>query len=57
MEELLLRTRALNTIEIDAAARRVKVGAGVKAGELLAALEGTGSPTCRAATRTRPSSA
>ena len=39
---LLLRTRSLDTIAVDAAARRVTVGAGVKAGELLAALEGTG---------------
>ena len=39
---LLLRTRGLGTIEIDVTARRVTVGAGVKAGELLAALEGTG---------------
>jgi hypothetical protein len=39
---LLLRTRALNDIKIDLAARTATVGAGVKAGELLAALSGTG---------------
>ncbi|HEU5000478.1 MAG TPA: FAD-binding oxidoreductase [Lapillicoccus sp.] len=39
---LLLRTRGLDTIAVDAPGRRVTVGAGVKAGELLAALEGTG---------------
>jgi hypothetical protein len=39
---LLLRTRALNGIKVDLAARTAMVGAGVKAGELLAALSGTG---------------
>ena len=39
---LLLRTRALDHIEIDIAKGTVTVGAGVKAGELLAALDGTG---------------
>lgn len=39
---LLLRTRALAGIEIDAERRTAWVGAGVKAGELLAALDGTG---------------
>jgi hypothetical protein len=39
---LLLRTRALSGIEVDEETRTATVGAGVKAGELLAALEGTG---------------
>jgi hypothetical protein len=39
---LLLRTRALNGISVDLAARTATVGAGVKTGELLAALSGTG---------------
>jgi hypothetical protein len=39
---LLLRTRALDSVRIDIAKGTVTVGAGVKAGELLAALEGTG---------------
>jgi hypothetical protein len=39
---LLLRTRALQGIEIDEVRRTVAVGAGVKWGELCAALEGTG---------------
>ena len=39
---LLLRTRALNAIEVDVAGGTVTVGAGVKVGELLAALQGTG---------------
>jgi FAD binding domain len=39
---LLLRTRALNGIEIDLGARTATIGAGGKAGELLAALSGTG---------------
>ena len=39
---LLLRTRALNSIAIDLSAGTATVGAGVKAGELLAALDGTG---------------
>ncbi len=39
---LLLRTRALNGISIDLAAQTATVGAGVKAGELLDALQGTG---------------
>ena len=39
---LLLRTRALDTIEIDLTASTARVGAGVKSGELLAALTGTG---------------
>jgi FAD/FMN-containing dehydrogenase len=39
---LLLRTRALQTLEIDVEARTARVGAGVKFGELLAALDGTG---------------
>src|SRR6476659_5415172 len=39
---LLLRTRALNSIEIDLAAGTARLGAGVKSGELLAALAGTG---------------
>jgi hypothetical protein len=39
---LLLRTRALQGIEIDEVRRTVAVGAGVKFGELCAALDGTG---------------
>ncbi len=39
---LVLRTRALNAIKVDLAARTATVGAGVKAGELLDALSGTG---------------
>ena len=39
---LLLRTRALDEITVDAGRRTAWVGAGVKARELLAALEGTG---------------
>ncbi len=39
---LLLRTRALRSIDIDPINRTATVGAGVKAGELLAALKGTG---------------
>ena len=39
---LLLRTRALGTIEIDLTACTARVGAGVKSGELLTALTGTG---------------
>jgi hypothetical protein len=39
---LLLRTRALDGIEVDLDRRTATVGAGVKAGELCAALEGTG---------------
>jgi FAD/FMN-containing dehydrogenase len=39
---LLLRTRPLDGIEIDLHRRTARVGAGVKAGELLAALDGTG---------------
>ena len=39
---LLLRTRALGGIEVDAGRRVASVGAGVKWGELLAALDGTG---------------
>ncbi len=38
---LLLRTRGLSEISVDAAARTAWVGAGVKWGELLAALHGT----------------
>ncbi len=41
-ETLLLRTRALGGIEVDVRRRTATVGAGVKAGELCAALEGTG---------------
>ena len=41
-EVLLLRTRALNGIELDLATRTARVDAGVKAGELLAALDRTG---------------
>lgn len=39
---LLLRTRALGGIEVDLARRTATAGAGVKWGELLAALDGTG---------------
>jgi FAD/FMN-containing dehydrogenase len=39
---LLLRTRALGGIEVDLQRQTVRVGAGVKSGELLAALDGTG---------------
>ncbi|MGA8994014.1 MAG: FAD-binding oxidoreductase [Nocardioidaceae bacterium] len=39
---LLLRTRALADIDVDVRRRTAWVGAGVKAGELLAALDGTG---------------
>ncbi len=39
---VLLRTRAMNAIEIDIPKGTVTVGAGVKVGELLAALQGTG---------------
>ena len=39
---LLVRTRSLREIDVDAAARTAWVGAGVKSGELLAALQGTG---------------
>jgi hypothetical protein len=39
---LLLRTRALQGIEIDSVRRTVAVGAGVKFGELCQALDGTG---------------
>ncbi len=39
---LLLRTRALDEITVDVQRRSAWVGAGVKAGELLAALDGTG---------------
>jgi hypothetical protein len=39
---LLLRTRALDTIDIDIPKGTVTVGAGVKAGELLSALDRTG---------------
>ncbi len=39
---LLLRTRALDSIDIDIPKGTVTVGAGVKVGELLEALEGTG---------------
>ncbi len=39
---VVLRTRALNDIEIDIPKGTVTVGAGVKVGELLAALQGTG---------------
>ena len=41
-QTLLLRTRALGGIEIDVQHRTATIGSGVKAGELLAALEGTG---------------
>ena len=41
-QTLLLRTRALGGIEVDVQRRTATIGAGVKAGELLAALEGTG---------------
>jgi hypothetical protein len=39
---VILRTRALDTIDVDLERRTVWVGAGVKAGELCAALDGTG---------------
>lgn len=39
---LLLRTRALGGIDVDVQRRTATVGAGVKAGELAAALDGTG---------------
>jgi hypothetical protein len=39
---LMLRTRALQEIDVDVVRRTAWVGAGVKAGELLAALDGTG---------------
>jgi hypothetical protein len=39
---VVLRTRALDDIDIDIAKGTVTVGAGVKVGELLAALQGTG---------------
>ena len=39
---VLLRTRALNGITVDVETRTATIGAGVKAGELLAALDGTG---------------
>lgn len=39
---LLLRTRALAEITVDPVRRTARVGAGVKSGELLAALDGTG---------------
>ncbi|HEX6150178.1 FAD-binding oxidoreductase [Nocardioides sp.] len=39
---MLLRTGGLRGIEVDPAARTVTFGAGVRAGELLAALDGTG---------------
>jgi hypothetical protein len=39
---LLLRTRSLGGIAVDLDRRTVRVGAGVKAGEALAALDGTG---------------
>jgi hypothetical protein len=41
-DTVLLRTRALQEISVDVDRRTAWVGAGVKAGELLAALEGTG---------------
>ncbi len=41
-QTLLLRTRALGGIEIDVQRRTATIGSGVKAGELCAALEGTG---------------
>ena len=39
---LLLRTKAMKDIDIDLERRTVTIGAGVQAGELLAALDGTG---------------
>jgi len=39
---LILRTGALDDIHVDPAARTVTIGAGVRAGDLLAALDGTG---------------
>ncbi len=41
-DTLILRTRALQGIEVDVRRRTAWVGAGVKAGELLAELDGTG---------------
>src|SRR6185436_11727598 len=41
-QTLLLRTRALGGIEVDVQRRTATIGAGVKAGELCTALEGTG---------------
>lgn len=41
-EVLILRTGALDDIDVDPAARTVTIGAGVRAGQLLAALDGTG---------------
>lgn len=41
-DTLLLRTRRLNEISVDADARTARVGAGVSSGELSAALAGTG---------------
>ncbi len=41
-QTVLLRTRALGGIEVDVQRRTATVGAGVKAGELCAALDGTG---------------
>ena len=41
-DTILLRTRGLGGIEVDVDARVARVGAGVKWGELMAALEGTG---------------
>jgi hypothetical protein len=41
-QTVLLRTRALGGIEIDVQRRTATIGSGVKAGELCAALEGTG---------------
>jgi hypothetical protein len=41
-DTILLRTRGLGGIEVDVDARVARVGAGVKWGELMAALDGTG---------------
>jgi FAD binding domain len=41
-ETILLRTRGLDSIEVDVASRVARVGAGVKMGELMSALDGTG---------------
>jgi FAD/FMN-containing dehydrogenase len=41
-DTLLLRTRALDAIDVDVARGTAKVGAGVKWGELMARLDGTG---------------
>jgi FAD binding domain len=41
-DTILLRTRGLGGIEVDVQARVARVGAGVKWGELLSALDGTG---------------